>query len=56
MDRYNIKQHSKTSEIDDDFWRKSFYLNSVLEQALDLNDNKQIKAIVNNHNLFKAMG
>jgi len=56
MDRYNIKQKSKPSEIDDDFWRRSFYLHSVLEQALNSGDNKQLQAIVNNHNLFKAMG
>ena len=41
MDRYNIKTHSKTSEINDDYWKTSLFRSAKLINALK-NDNDQL--------------
>ena len=52
MDIYNTKKFLKTSEIDDHYWKKSWFTLGLLLSALEKDSEIEILKALNNPNLF----
>jgi hypothetical protein len=55
MDIYNPKKElGKTSQVNDQYWKESYFIQSTLEEALEQDADTEIKRIINNPHLYRA--
>ena len=54
MDIYNTRKFLKTSEIDDYYWKKSWYAMENLLSALSKDSDNEILQAISNPNLFEG--
>ena len=52
MDIYNTRKFLKTSEIDDHYWKRSWYILEGLLDALDKDCDEEILRTLSNPNLY----